>query len=132
MVLLSDCSCGPDPFATTASSLKQSQVYAQVQMLFKDAPDLMDEFKDFLPEAAAPPTHPAGLVGILPQPTAGPGMPGSFGQPDSAQAEKTTKQPTRRRKRPEKEPAAPQKTAGGRVRARAAHRYVSGSPVVVL
>ena len=45
-------------------------------MLFKDAPDLMDEFKDFLPEAV-PPQHPAGLVGILPQPTTGPGMPGT-------------------------------------------------------
>ncbi|KAI0324037.1 hypothetical protein GY45DRAFT_1314444 [Cubamyces sp. BRFM 1775] len=108
----------------------QSQVYAQVQMLFKDAPDLMDEFKDFLPEAAAPPTHPAGLVGILPQPTAGPGMPGSFGQPDSTQAEKTTKQPTRRRKRAEKEPAAPQKTASGRAvkRAKTAQKPETASP----
>ena len=50
-------------------------------MLFKDAPDLMAEFKDFLPEAA-PPAHPAGLVGILPQPTTGPGMPGSFAPPE--------------------------------------------------
>ncbi|CDO73182.1 hypothetical protein BN946_scf185007.g237 [Trametes cinnabarina] len=97
----------------------QSQVYAQVQMLFKDAPDLMDEFKDFLPEAAAPPTHPAGLVGILPQPTAGPGVPGSFGQPDAAQTEKATKTQSRRRKRPEKEAAPPAKSAGGRAVKRA-------------
>ncbi|KAI8981231.1 hypothetical protein BD414DRAFT_492058 [Trametes punicea] len=97
----------------------QSQVYAQVQMLFKDAPDLMDEFKDFLPEAAAPPAHPAGLVGILPQPTAGPGMPGSFVQPEPLQADKAAKTQSRRRKRPEKEPAAPQKAAGGRAVKRA-------------
>ncbi|KAJ2986167.1 hypothetical protein NUW54_g9879 [Trametes sanguinea] len=97
----------------------QSQVYAQVQMLFKDAPDLMDEFKDFLPEASAPPGPPAGLVGILPQPTAGPGVPGSFGPPEPAQAEKAVKTQSRRRKRPEKEPAAPAKPASGRAVKRA-------------
>lgn len=31
--------------------LQDSQVYLQVQVLFKDAPDLLAEFKDFLPEA---------------------------------------------------------------------------------
>lgn len=31
--------------------LLQSQVYAQVARLFKDSPELMEEFKDFLPEA---------------------------------------------------------------------------------
>ncbi|KAI9057085.1 hypothetical protein FKP32DRAFT_1584352 [Trametes sanguinea] len=97
----------------------QSQVYAQVQMLFKDAPDLMDEFKDFLPEASAPPGPPAGLVGILPQPTAGPGVSGSFGPPEPAQAEKAAKTQSRRRKRPEKEPAAPAKPASGRAVKRA-------------
>ncbi|KAI0718857.1 hypothetical protein C8T65DRAFT_637162 [Cerioporus squamosus] len=96
----------------------QSQVYAQVQMLFKDAPDLMDEFKDFLPEAV-PPMHPAGLVGILPQPTTGPGMPGSFAPPEPPAAEKSTKPQNKRRKRPEKEPAAPPKAAGGRAAKRA-------------
>ncbi|KAI0639840.1 hypothetical protein C8Q77DRAFT_1083126 [Trametes polyzona] len=97
----------------------QSQVYAQVQMLFKDAPDLMDEFKDFLPEAAAPSLHPQGVVGILPQPTAGPGMPGTFAQPEPPVAEKSAKPQNRRRKRPEKEPAAPQKAASGRAVKRA-------------
>ncbi|KAI0673570.1 hypothetical protein C8Q78DRAFT_1067868 [Trametes maxima] len=92
----------------------QSQVYAQVHMLFKDAPDLMDEFKDFLPEAAGPSSQPVGLVGILPQPTTGPGMPGTFSQPEPAPAEKSTKPTNRRRKRAEKEPVAPQKAAGGR------------------
>ncbi|KAI0778618.1 hypothetical protein BD413DRAFT_510540 [Trametes elegans] len=97
----------------------QSQVYTQVHVLFKDAPDLMDEFKDFLPEAAGPSTHPAGLVGILPQPTTGPGMPGSFGQPEPSPAEKPTKPQNRRRKRADKEPAAPQKGASGRAAKRA-------------
>lgn len=82
-------------------------------MLFKDAPDLMDEFKDFLPEAA-PPAQPAGVVGILPQPMAGPGVSGSFPPPEPSSAEKGAKQPSRRRKR-EKEPVVPQKPSGGRV-----------------
>ncbi|TFK94930.1 hypothetical protein K466DRAFT_475201 [Polyporus arcularius HHB13444] len=96
----------------------QSQVYAQVQMLFKDAPDLMDEFKDFLPEAV-PPMHQLGLVGILPQPATGPGVPGSFAPPEPPAAEKSTKPQNKRRKRPEKEPAAPPKAAGGRAAKRA-------------
>ncbi|TBU34473.1 hypothetical protein BD311DRAFT_649726 [Dichomitus squalens] len=91
----------------------QSQVYAQVQMLFKDAPDLMDEFKDFLPEVV-PPTHPAGLVGILPQPTGGPGVSGSFPPPEPPVAEKGAKPPPKRRKRPEKDTAAAAKAPGGR------------------
>ncbi|KAH9944008.1 uncharacterized protein BXZ73DRAFT_86987 [Epithele typhae] len=91
----------------------QSQVYAQVQMLFKDAPDLMDEFKDFLPEAV-PPSHPAGLVGILPQPMAGPGVPGPFAHPEPSASDKGSKPQSRRRKRPEKEPVPPPKAAGGR------------------
>ena len=87
-------------------------------MLFKDAPDLMDEFKDFLPEAV-PPIHPPGVVGILPQPTTGPGMPGSFAPPEPPAAEKSTKpQNKRSRKRPD--PAPPPKAAGGRVSVRAA------------
>ena len=87
-------------------------------MLFKDAQDLMDEFKDFLP---LPPGEVAaaqhGMVGILPQPTTGPGMPGSFAQAETPAAEKSAKPANRRRKRPEKEPAVPQKAAGGRVSA---------------
>ncbi len=88
-------------------------------MLFKDAPDLMDEFKDFLPEAV-PPMHQLGLVGILPQPATGPGVPGSFAPPEPPAVEKSTKPQNKRRKRPEKEPAAPPKAAGGRVSVRAA------------
>ena len=40
---------------------KNTQVYKQVQMFFEDAPDLLAEFKDFLPEAV-----PAGIPGSLP------------------------------------------------------------------
>jgi histone deacetylase complex regulatory component SIN3 len=37
------------------SEVSQSQVFAQVQVLFKDAPDLLAEFKDFLPSASGEP-----------------------------------------------------------------------------
>ncbi|KAH9858239.1 hypothetical protein C2E23DRAFT_718829 [Lenzites betulinus] len=97
----------------------QTQVYAQVHILFKDAPDLMDEFKDFLPEAAGPSTHSQPFIGILPQPTAGPGMSGSGGQPEPSAPEKGAKTQSKRRKRAEKEPAAPQKASGGRAAKRA-------------
>ena len=82
-------------------------------MLFKEAPDLMQEFRDFLPEAFGPSAQQVGLVGILPQP------PSPWGQadgPPSTSNEKGTKAPSRRRKRVgDKEPAATQKAAGGRV-----------------
>ena len=38
-----------DLCATFHQSQVYAQVYAQVQVLFKDAPDLLAEFKDFLP-----------------------------------------------------------------------------------
>ncbi|KZT08526.1 uncharacterized protein LAESUDRAFT_648466 [Laetiporus sulphureus 93-53] len=95
--------------------LEDSQVYAQVQMLFKNAPDLMEEFRDFLPEALAPATQSVGLVGILPHPTGGPGA-WSQGEASTSTGEKG-RTPTRRRKRaPEKEVPGAQKTVGGRVR----------------
>ncbi|EIW64077.1 uncharacterized protein TRAVEDRAFT_32917 [Trametes versicolor FP-101664 SS1] len=109
----------------------QTQVYAQVQMLFKDAPDLMDEFKDFLPEATGPAAHLQGVVGILPQPTAGPRIPGSFTTHEAPQpTEKSTKTQSRRRKRPEKEPAAPPKGPGGRAvkRAKTTQKPDTASP----
>jgi paired amphipathic helix protein Sin3a len=86
----------------------QSQVYVQVQMLFKDAPDLLDEFKDFLPEilGGSVPT-PAGLVGIPSQPSG----PWNHEVPQ----ERSSKGGSRRRKRgADKE--APQKAAPARVR----------------
>ncbi|KAG5647682.1 hypothetical protein DXG03_008405 [Asterophora parasitica] len=89
---------------------QDSQVYVQVQLLFKDAPDLLAEFKDFLPEAVP------GGVGqgpvILPQPVVGPGLPApAWTQPEvqlSSPADKGTKRvavPSKRKKRvAEKEP----------------------------
>lgn len=47
----------------------QAQVYLQVQHLFKDAPDLLAEFKVFLGEVAGP-RNENGIV-ILPQPSGG-------------------------------------------------------------
>lgn len=45
----------------------QNQVYLQVQHLFKDAPDLLAEFKVFLGEVSGPQSGPV----ILPQPSGG-------------------------------------------------------------
>ncbi|KAG6868490.1 hypothetical protein C0993_002028 [Termitomyces sp. T159_Od127] len=88
--------------------LQESQVYVQVQLLFKDAPDLLDEFKDFLPEAVASGQN-QGLA-ILPQPVA-PGSVPTWVPPEnqsSSPGEKTAKKaaiPNKRKKRgAEKEP----------------------------
>jgi paired amphipathic helix protein Sin3a len=44
------------------------QVYAQVTALFRDAPDLLDEFKQFLPDTSQPgSTSSGGLFGMLGQ-----------------------------------------------------------------
>ncbi|EGO30319.1 hypothetical protein SERLADRAFT_444328 [Serpula lacrymans var. lacrymans S7.9] len=89
--------------------LHDSQVYVQVQMLFKDAPDLLSEFKDFLPEVANASAGPSGVVGILPHPTAGPGVPSPWNQPDmsTAASEKGLKKAAltakKRRRGPEKD-----------------------------
>lgn len=100
----------------------QSQVYVQVQMLFKDAPDLLGEFKDFLPEAV-PGVAQNGVV-ILPQPVAPPPMPWTPDLPpatlnlDSKTAKKPIP-PLKRKKRPaEKDPTPvpPTKIAPSRVR----------------
>ena len=83
-------------------------MYAQVQTLFKDAPELLEEFKDFLPEILGGPVPtPTGLVGIPSQPS------GPWNQ--ETLQEKAGKGGARRKKRgAEKE--APQKTAPVRVR----------------
>ena len=106
------------------SHLAQSQVYVQVQHLFKDAPDLLLEFKDFLPDAVSAGTGQSGLS-ILPHPPGGtvpPSVPWS--QPETlntSPAEKSAKKPAqalKRKKRiPEKEstPVPPAKAAPSRV-----------------
>ncbi|KAJ7069059.1 histone deacetylase complex, SIN3 component [Mycena belliarum] len=76
--------------------LQDSQVYAQVQHLFKDAPDLLGEFKAFLPEMMG---GQSGLV-IVPQSSSAP-----WSQPDVV--DKPVKKPAvpqKRKKRVEKDP----------------------------
>ncbi|KAF9567836.1 hypothetical protein CPC08DRAFT_680594 [Agrocybe pediades] len=97
------------------------QVYVQVQMLFKDAPDLLAEFKDFLPEAV-----PVGMgpgVAILPQPpTWGIGE----SSPPSAPAKKPTQAAKRSRKRvpePEPIPVPPPKAAPSRQVKKVKHHH---------
>ncbi|KAI0078868.1 hypothetical protein K474DRAFT_1770646, partial [Panus rudis PR-1116 ss-1] len=111
--------------------LHDSQVFAQVSVLFKDAPDLMQEFKAFLPEAIGPSAQQGGLIGIMPHPTAGPST-ATWDQAESASnAGDKTKAPTRRRKRGvEKEPPAPVKNVGGRAakKAKTGHKPEPGSP----
>lgn len=92
----------------------QSQVYAQVARLFRDAPDLMEEFKDFLPEALGHTVQPAsGLIGIMPHPP--PPGPPSWDVPDAPPTVvEKAKAPSRRRKRAaDKDATAPAPKAGG-------------------
>ncbi|KAH9950932.1 hypothetical protein B0H21DRAFT_720471 [Amylocystis lapponica] len=97
--------------------LHDSQVYVQVQMLFKDAPDLMDEFRDFLPNVGGSSSHNAGEIrGILPNPAT---SSGAWAQTDAPAPEKATKAPSRRRKRPAGKDAADSSKAGGRSAKRA-------------
>ena len=89
-----------------------TQAYVQVQMLFVDAPDLLAEFKDFLPDAVPP-----GVGGPIPpinaQPVAGPSSWPQGESPPSSQAKKVQAGSKRTRKppRPEKEstPVPPQR-----------------------
>ncbi|KAF9469764.1 histone deacetylase complex, SIN3 component [Collybia nuda] len=115
--------------------LQDSQVYVQVQLLFKDAPDLLAEFKDFLPEAVGAGSGQSGVV-ILPQPL-GPAQ--QWAQPEppnSSPAEKPMPQkkappPSRRKKRvAEKDPTPvpPAKIAPSRKKPKHHHKPDSGSP----
>lgn len=80
----------------------QPSVYTQVQVLFKDAPDLLAEFKDFLPEIGM--MHSGGIP-IIPHPITGTsGAPtSSWNVPPDASPEKPSKkpgqQPAKRKKR---------------------------------
>ncbi|KAG8219608.1 hypothetical protein J3R82DRAFT_562 [Butyriboletus roseoflavus] len=85
--------------------IQDSQVYAQVQLLFKEAQDLLAEFKDFLPEASIAFAGPGGVASILPQPTVGPGVPAQWSDIDKDKIGKKplVSAPKRRRKGPEKD-----------------------------
>ncbi|KAG2154574.1 hypothetical protein DEU56DRAFT_769236 [Suillus clintonianus] len=95
--------------------IQDSQVYVQVQVLFKDAQDLLSEFKDFLPEVSM---ALSGAVGILPQPTSGPGVPAPWVDAGDKNGKKTQVPPKKRRKVPEKEttPAPAVRTAPSRAK----------------
>lgn len=95
----------------------------RVKDLFKDAPDLLAEFKDFLPEITGQPT-PGGAVGILPQPAGGPGVAGPSTWGVDSDRDKASKKPIaqlkRRRKPVEKDTTPvppPPKSLANKVRA---------------
>ncbi|PFH52285.1 hypothetical protein AMATHDRAFT_74340 [Amanita thiersii Skay4041] len=95
-------------------------VYLQVQLLFKDAPDLLAEFKDFLPEAASAGPGQSGIV-ILPQPGGPLATAGGWNQQDMTAPSPGTgpKKPipaAKRRKRPAEKDTTPvpEKASQGR------------------
>ncbi|PPQ77023.1 hypothetical protein CVT25_014839 [Psilocybe cyanescens] len=101
-----------------------AQVYVQVQMLFKDAPDLLAEFKDFLPEAV-PGAMGANGVPIMPQSSSASWGPGES-SPPHVPVKKPTQAPKRNRKRvPEKEvtPVPPSKPAPSRQAKKVKHSH---------
>ncbi|EAU92595.2 transcription regulatory protein [Coprinopsis cinerea okayama7 len=119
--------------------LHDSQVYVQVQMLFKDAPDLIAEFKAFLPEAM-------GGGGLLDQGGMMMGHPGAAQMDGWGQREQDPRHPSpppgkkqsttsKRKKRPlEKEPTPvpviPAKTTSSRQAKKVKHTHNpdTGSP----
>ncbi|EIN13854.1 hypothetical protein PUNSTDRAFT_110022 [Punctularia strigosozonata HHB-11173 SS5] len=117
--------------------LQDSQVYAQVQMLFKDAPDLLEEFKNFLPTENGA-SGAGGLVGILPHPPGGSivgpasGWTGDAPVQANEKASTSARAPAKRRKRAaEKEPTPvpPARQANNRSKkAKLAHRAEADSP----
>ena len=94
-------------------------MYVQVQILFKDAPDLLAEFKDFLPEVAGGLTHPGNAP--MSQGAASTAQYADVpvtGSPDKG-AKKTNTSGVKRKKRTEKEPTPvphPPKPAPSRVK----------------
>jgi paired amphipathic helix protein Sin3a len=100
--------------------LLQSQVYAQVQVLFKDAPELLEEFKAFLPDVMGVHAGPQpGFVGVLPQPPGGAVVNGSqWGPVETASATGSAKAPAKRKKKPAEEVPIPPsaKSSSSRVR----------------
>ncbi|KAK2461462.1 hypothetical protein APHAL10511_005925 [Amanita phalloides] len=82
-------------------------VYLQVQLLFKDAPELLAEFRDFLPEVASLVPSQNGVV-ILPQPGSQLGPTSGWNQQDvpvsgSSLAKKTVATAKRRKRLTEKD-----------------------------
>ncbi|THH20510.1 hypothetical protein EW146_g864 [Bondarzewia mesenterica] len=88
-----------DPQAIEHREQRMMQdVYVQVQVLFKDAPDLLSEFKDFLPEITGTSIMSGNLIGILPHPQAPSSAVGSVWSHEAG-GRKDALPPSRRRKR---------------------------------
>ncbi|KAJ4485722.1 hypothetical protein J3R30DRAFT_3441510 [Lentinula aciculospora] len=119
--------------------LQDSQVYVQVQILFKDAPDLLAEFKDFLPEVTGGLAHQGNAVVPPSAPTAGgpssqpwnnPSEPAS-GSPEKGSKKAAGSGAKRKKRVIEKEPtpAPPPKSVPSRVKKpKVAHKADHGSP----
>ncbi|KAJ7056613.1 histone deacetylase complex, SIN3 component, partial [Mycena amicta] len=102
--------------------LHDSQVYVQVQHLFKDAPDLLGEFKAFLPEISG-----GQNMVVLPQQAS------AWPHSDTAEksSKKTAQPPAKRKKRAEKDttPVPPPKPAARPAKkAKHHHKPEPGSP----
>lgn len=116
--------------------LQDSQVYVQVQTLFKNDQDLLAEFKDFLPEAVGGGGGPS-VPSVVPQvPAAGPA---SWPQPEASSsspvavpAKKSTQASKRKKRVVEKEPtpAPPTKVVPSRQtkKTKLQHNPDTGSP----
>ncbi|CAL1694084.1 unnamed protein product [Somion occarium] len=109
--------------------LLDSQVFPQVQMLFKNAPDLMEEFRAFLPDLGDSQAT-LGFPGILPHAIASTSNWHQNAESPSLSAEKPKAASRRRKRIAEKEPAVLQKTAGGRAskKAKTNHKPEPASP----
>ncbi|EPQ60306.1 hypothetical protein GLOTRDRAFT_67792 [Gloeophyllum trabeum ATCC 11539] len=109
---------------------QQSQVYAQVHMLFKDAPDLFEGFKDFLPDAQG--LSALGAQAILPQPEGGEKEKPGTDKENQKGAGAEKKAAAKRRKRPapaEKEPTPVGGKGGSRAkRPKTQHKPEPASP----
>lgn len=96
------------------------QVYAQVQLLFKDAPDLLGEFKKFLPELmnVNNPGMDANFAGIMPAgvPPSGGAWANEAGASSSKGAGGSGNNRRRKREPVGKEPMALSKAEQARVR----------------
>ncbi|KAJ7597424.1 hypothetical protein C8J56DRAFT_920036 [Mycena floridula] len=104
--------------------IQDSQVYAQVQQLFKDAPDLLAEFKAFLPDGSF------GL-GLMPPAAPSQSWPITDPQPSIDKNAKKPSQPVKRKKKVEKDttPVPPPKPVPSRVKkAKHHHKPETDSP----
>ncbi|KAJ3778271.1 hypothetical protein FB446DRAFT_658434 [Lentinula raphanica] len=117
--------------------LQDSQVYVQVQVLFKDAPDLLAEFKDFLPEVTGGLSHPGNGAPMGMPSGSGPSSqpwnnPNDSGSPEKAPKKAVNSGAKRKKRVSEKEPTPappPPKPVPSRAKKpKVAHKGDPGSP----